>query len=281
MNEFEIKNYLEKYCRENPDRLSNNEKKALSDYYNKPDEEIKKELCSLILIAKDKYSELKNKSDNEIIEWLFLEFKKWGESLNSDFVDWFELQKTFNVYMRDFIIREYPLGDRYRKVLCVGDGEKCHLGRKLAMQGYRVVSVDPLAQKEFICSNIRTVNNSDKGSIYVVKRPFTKESIDMINWADIIVGSKVPMLAEILLEMPKPVIFNVSLNSEIHNISFGGKPVESGKDLQQWISASKGVHTFEMDPESTWNSGYGQLIFVKDLERDKERAEEEAGFTRQ
>ena len=79
------------------------------------------------------------------------------------------------------------------------------------------------------------------------------------------------MLAETLLKMPKPVIFNVSANSEIHNISFGEKKVQSGAQLQQWISNSKGVHTFEMDSDSRWEIGYSTLIFVKDLERDLKR----------
>ena len=255
MNGVEIKGVLEKYLKDNPDYLSDFYKNILRKFYND--------------------------SDSEKKEWMNTNLKNLVRGLNLDFVDWCELVKTFNVYMRDFILREYPLSDGYKKVLCVGDGEKCHLGRKLAMQGYRVVSVDPMAQKNFSCSNIRAVNNNGKGSIFVVKRPFTEDSIDMINWADIIVGSKVPMLAETLLKMPKPVIFNVSANSEIHNISFGGKKVESGENLQQWISNSKGVHTFEMDSESRWKLGYSTLIFVKDLERDQRRNQRrEMGDTR-
>ena len=51
-------------------------------------------------------------------------------------------------YTSNYIQENYPV-EEYRQILCVGDGQCSHLGRKLADKGYNVVSVDPLARKEF------------------------------------------------------------------------------------------------------------------------------------
>ena len=66
------------------------------------------------------------------------------EELYVDFLDWYNIIPGPGKSVYDHVLKKYPK-EKYNRILCVGDGIKSHLGRKLAMKGYNVVSVDPEA----------------------------------------------------------------------------------------------------------------------------------------
>ena len=80
------------------------------------------------------------------------------------------------------------------------------------------------------------MSGDDKhGSLHVVQGKFFDTSGDMIDWADIIVGVKVPLCAEDLTKLDKPTIFSISTNPEIYNMRFKGVPIKSAEQLQNEI----------------------------------------------
>ena len=121
-------------------------------------------------------------------------------------------------------------------MLCIGDGEHCHLGRKLAALGYTVVVVDTVSKKEF------TIPKQENGGMLrVVQGEFHETSEDMMDWANLIVGAKVPQCAEILTKTKKPTIFNISGNAEIYHMRFNGKEIHSSEELEKEIEKLKNV----------------------------------------
>ncbi len=66
--------------------------------------------------------------------------------LFSEFLDWYNVTTLGDIVYK-YVLEKYPVS-KYPRILCVGDGENCHLGRKLAAQGYQVCSVDPVANKK-------------------------------------------------------------------------------------------------------------------------------------
>lgn len=183
------------------------------------------------------------------------------DELFIDFEDWYEIVKTPSKSIYDYVLKNFPK-NKFQKILCVGDGECSHLGRKLAMKGYNVVSVDPCAKKEF---SMKKRNGS--GSLHVVKGSFFKTSTDMIDWADAIVGAKVPLCAEELIGLKKPTVFNISGNAEIYNMKFKGKPIKSSEELTREISKCTGVSVKKQYDEIL---GKEDIIFVCDpRERDR------------
>lgn len=155
-----------------------------------------------------------------------------------DFLDWYDVIKTPSNSLFSYIQENYPV-EKYRQILCVGDGQCSHLGRKLADKGYNVVSVDPLARKEFSSKR----SERKKGKLHVVRGKFFRTSTDMIDWADLIVGAKIPECAEELIGLRKESVFNVSNNAEIYRMRFKGVPITSSKVLMNEIGKSKGVTT--------------------------------------
>lgn len=147
-----------------------------------------------------------------------------------DFIDWYQVIPTPSGQIYKYVTQEYPI-DRYPKVLCIDDGEKCHLGRKLAMKGYNVVSVDPVAEKKFSGKQA-----TQGGKFHVVKGEFYRSSEDMIDWANLIVGSKIPQCAEELVESGKSAVFNINSNAEIYNMRFKGNLIQSSKQLASEIA---------------------------------------------
>ncbi|MBE5820334.1 MAG: hypothetical protein E7310_05945 [Clostridiales bacterium] len=181
------------------------------------------------------------------------------EDLFVDFLDWYEILQTLNHDVFNFVIKNYPV-NKCPRILCVGDGENCHLGRKLAMKGYQVVSVDPVARKEF--SSNRNKNNQERkvnGNLHIVQGEFFDISTDMINWANLIVGSKIPCCAESLIGLNKPAVFNISGNAEVHNMRFKGKRITSSKQLTFEIMKCKGVRVERTIEEF---SGRERLLFI-------------------
>jgi hypothetical protein len=83
----------------------------------------------------------------------------------------------------------------------------------------------------------------------------------MINWANIVVGSKVPMLAEYLVNLNKPAVFNISGNAEIHKITFKGVPIKSSKQLKEAIEKCEGVKCIKGKTNFTEETN---IIFVHD-----------------
>lgn len=70
------------------------------------------------------------------------------EELFISFIDWYGIMPVGSTYINNYVQKNYPQ-TQYKKVICVGDGEWCHLGRKLANKGYDVVVVDPVSKKKF------------------------------------------------------------------------------------------------------------------------------------
>lgn len=206
---------------ENPDNLTIEEIKAL-------EERIFRELNEIDMSLGYPYHEIGMTVSGEIS-------KEEQERIYSDFLDWYQVIPTLSGEVYQYVIQKYPT-DKFSKVLCVGDGEKCHLGRKLAMKGYSVVSVDPVGEKSFSGK----IGN-EGGKLHVVKGEFHNNSTDMIDWADVIVGSKIPQCAEELIESGKPAVFNISSNAEIYNMRFKGKLIQSSEQLTDEISKCQGV----------------------------------------
>ncbi len=165
-----------------------------------------------------------------------------------DFLDWYEILATPSNVILNYVKRNYPK-EKFPRVICVGDGEHCHLGRKLANLGYTVAVVDPVAKKEFSMSR-----NEKGGMLKVVRGEFFETSTPMIDWANLIVGAKVPQCAEALTQISKPAIFNISENAEIYNMRFKGTQILSSEQLAKEIEktphAKKIKHTDNFGMES-------------------------------
>ena len=105
------------------------------------------------------------------------------------------------------------------------------------------------------------------GSLRVLTKEFSRYSESMIDWASVIVGTKVPECAEDLVHIDsRPVVFNVSNNPEIYNMTFNGVTVTSGKQFAELIKKASGVETIkgkdeEYDKES--------VFFVRDVRTRK------------
>lgn len=159
------------------------------------------------------------------------------DMLFADMLDWFQIVRTPGQAVLNYFTNKYPVKD-FKRVLCVGDGRKCHLGRKLAMKGYNVVSVDPEAQTMFSWS--KNINKAG-GNFLAVKASFYSNSEDMIRWADAIVGSKIPPIVQELVNIEKPVVFTISANPEIYKMRFNGVLITSEKQFEEQIKKCKGV----------------------------------------
>lgn len=180
-----------------------------------------------------------------------------------DFIDWYQVIETPSAQVLDYVLQNYPV-QKYPRILCVGDGQHSHLGRKLAMNGYTAVSVDPVARKEFSSRNV-IGNNGRVGKFKAIQAGFYKDSEDMINWANVIVGAKVPICAEDLVQLNKPTVFNISGNPEMYNMSFNGISIKSEEQLRKEISKCKGVEVHERRMNDK-----PSFLFVRD-ERNQER----------
>lgn len=213
-------NYGRRVCTENPDRLNDEQLKALTA-------RIFSELNNIDMAMGYEYHDTGVTCPQSIS-------KEEQKGLFVDFIDWYDVIPTLSNSVYQYVLKKYP-AEKYPKVLCVGDGKKCHLGRKLAMKGYDVVSVDPVAQKQF------TGKQNGKGKLYVVNAEFFDTSKDMIDWASVVVGTKVPLCAEDLVKIPKPTVFNISNNVEIYNMRFKGVPIKSSAQLQDEIKKCSGV----------------------------------------
>lgn len=191
---------------ENPDRLSIDEIKALT---SRIFEELDKLDMSLGFPPHD--TGLRRPASVD-------EFRE--EELFIDFLDWYNVLSTPSNVILGYVQRNYPK-NKYPRVICVGDGEHCHLGRKLSELGYTVVVVDPVSKKEFAMPR-----QENGGMLKVVRGEFHETSQDMINWSSLIVGAKVPQCAEILTSVKsRPTIFSISNNAEVHNMRFKEKPI--------------------------------------------------------
>ena len=210
---------------ENPDRLSEDEIKALT-------ERIFNALNQIDMKMGYPYHDTGITLPESIT-------KVRQEELFVDFLDWYQVIETPSAQIYDYVTENYST-QKYPKILCVGDGENCHLGRKLTKAGYHVVSVDPFARKEFSTKKSNNLKTGE-GTLHVVKGSFEKNSDDMIDWADVIVGSKIPLCAETIVEQGKPAVFNISNNAEIYHMKFKGKEIHSSQELIEEIKKCQNV----------------------------------------
>ena len=180
------------------------------------------------------------------------------EELYADFLDWYEIMPSLSTAIIDHVLENYPR-EKYNNILCVGDGIKSHLGRKLAMKGYSVISIDPEADTT-LPPDEETLKAG--GRFIASKDFFTHNSHQAINWANLIVGCKVPTIAEEILKVGSiPAVFTISGNPEMYHMTFKGIPIKSEKQFAKLISQSKGVkvkeYVYDADTE------YSITVFEK------------------
>ncbi|MBR3697746.1 MAG: hypothetical protein IKM97_05780 [Clostridia bacterium] len=183
-----------------------------------------------------------------------------------DFLDWYEIVPTSSNILYRFVKKMYPI-EQFPRILSVGDGITSHLGRKLATEGYRVISIDPRAREEF------SINETNTGGSLKVRRGlFSRFSSDLLNEADLVVGAKVPMLAPDLIKLPVPTVFNISINPEIHGIYFNGIKITSYEQLKKLIMGSPGIKTIQANHRHIppgFSDDSMNLIFVQDGQRKR------------
>ena len=206
--------YGKKFNFENPDRLNQDELKAVTA-------EIFRQIDEIDMGLGYPHHETNIKLPHNIT-------KERQSELFVDFVDWYQVMSTQNHAILEYVLQKYPK-EKFQRILCVGDGEKCHLGRKLAMNGYQVVSVDPYADTNF---SWKRKSNNSKGRFRAVKAEFFDNSEDMINWAHVIVGNKVPPIVESLVKVSKPTVFTISNNPECYKMNFYGIPITSKEQFK-------------------------------------------------
>jgi hypothetical protein len=181
--------------------------------------------------------------------------------LFQEFIDWYEIFDTPSNRILKYVKNNYPV-DEYQNVLCVGDGRNCHLGRKLADLGYEVISIDPISSNVFD-------GRIGKGYLKTLQEPFSKDKKKLINWADIVVGSKVPMIADELVGLEKPTMFNISDNAEIHHSTYRGVNITSSKVLDRELAKTPGVQRKVSKDEF----GEDSVIYLCDGRRKNERTD--------
>lgn len=210
-----------KYCMDNPDRLGQDDllavSKAIFDALNEID----------MALGQPFYN-----TNIEVPKHISVERKM---QLFQYFMDWYQIVPTPSYRIYSYVSQFYSK-EKYSQILCVGDGENCHIGRRLATKGYNVISMDPVARTEYSGSIGR-----EGGTLKVIKDRFFRNDTEKIEWADLIVGSKIPMCVEDILETSKPAVFNISENPEIHKIYFRGIPIHSCKQFEDLIKQCRGV----------------------------------------
>lgn len=243
------RNLIEKgkeVTKENPDRLSGEQLTALTEKILREINAISRELgypTKQIGIRKPE-----NISEDE------------QEELFYEFIDLYDLVKTQNTYLYEYVLKHYPKS-KYSNVVCVGDGKNCHLGRKLAMKGYKVISVDPLARKEFADTDMSEYGD---GSLSVIKGKFFSSSKELIDWAHLIIGAKVPECVPHLVNLPKPTAFSISADPEIYHMKFKGIPITSAKRYRKLIKKCPGIRTFTPPPTVKNEDMSNCTIFIHD-----------------
>lgn len=198
----------------------------------------------------------KLKRPDSIPEWQQID-------LYNNFIDWYNILPTGGRVINGYVQKNYP-NSKYKRVICVGDGRYCHLGRRLASEGYDVVVVDPVSKKEFA-----RPADGKSGRLHIVNGEFYRASRAMIDWADIIVGAKVPLCAEDLTKLDKPTVFSISDNPEIYKMRYNGVLITSAKQLQGEIEKSPRVKRVNYEDYI----GNRSFIYVCDG-RDKEDMDE-------
>lgn len=181
--------------------------------------------------------------------------------LYMDFLDWYQVISTPSNVILEYVKKQFPQS-KFPKVLCVGDGEHCHLGRKLALAGYDVIVVDPVSKKEF-----SSTRNGCIGMVNVINSEFNSSSKGMTDWADVVVGAKVPQCAESLIKIDKPTVFNISTNAQVHNMSFEGKKITSSKQLEKEIEKYSRVKKVK----HVDNFGFSSYLYTCDGRELEER----------
>lgn len=200
---------------ENPDKLNNDELVALTH-------KIFETLNSIDMSFGHEQYDSKIDKPASIPDWK-------QDSLFSDFVDWYNIRPTGATLVADYVKSNYP-SNKHKKIICVGDGENCHVGRKLANEGYNVVVMNPLSTKEF-----EIPPNNQQGKLHIVKGNFFNISQSMIDWADVIVGVKVTLEIEDLIKLDKPAMFTISNNPEIYNMRYNGVLITCLEQLRELI----------------------------------------------
>ena len=220
-------NYGKRFANENPDNFSRDEIEAvLAEIFyqlNKIDEEI----------GGFPHHETGLRCPKSIT-------KDRKDILFNHFADWYQLLNTPSQAVFNYVVRHYPV-EQFKKILCVGDGEKCHLGRKLAIQGYEVLSIDPEADSSLMAYQKAKYSKATKCKFSIATQMFSENSHDLINWADLIVGSKIPPIIETLLRLDKPSVFTSSENPETYHMKFHGIPVTSADQFNELIKKVPGV----------------------------------------
>ncbi len=199
--------YGKKLAEENPDHLASDELQAL--VYR-----IFKELNKIDTALGHPYTESNIESPNSVsqerIEELYINF------INDNNIVVTPNNRIYNYVTQNYSPEKYP-----KILLCVKEGENSYLGQRFANKGYKVVSVNPLESKVF--------------------EERKQKSEDVLEWANLVIGSKLPQCAENFVQMGKPAIFNISNNSKDYNVHFKGLSITSPHGLFREITKCSGV----------------------------------------
>lgn len=213
----------------NPDHLQQDEVLAITAEIFEQINKIDMELYKL------PYHETNIKRPKSISDSRFKE-------LFTDFIDWYQVIPTPSQAVLDYVLKNYSKSD-FHNILCVGDGEKSHLSRKLAMHGYHVISIDPFADTNL---PLDKEIQSSSGSFLAKKGIFSSSSSADINWANLIVGSKIPTIVEDILQVQnKPAVFTISTNADRYNMKFQGVPIWSHEQFTNLIKSQPNIKTSE------------------------------------
>lgn len=229
---------LKEYRRDNPDRLT------------------EEEFCGLEMEAFEHLApiEIMMGVKDRFIPKRANVSKNLRKSLMMDFLDWYEILGMYSHTVLEQVKRYFPV-EQYHRILCVGDGEKCHLGRKLAKLGYDVISMDPLAK--YRIENVDDLRNN--GGSFKISTDFFSHEHPIISSSDLIVGSKVPSVCEEMLLSGKPTVFTISANPEIYDMEFSGVSITSHDQLVALIQEKYPnvmLSRYPMSDIFTQNNGY-------------------------
>ena len=159
-----------------------------------------------------------------------------AEILESDFVDYYQIFPTPSQAVYEKVIKYFPR-EQFKRVLCVGDGRRCHLGRKLASDGYEVVCMDPLSSRVVG----ESFDHNNGGKLKIVSDYFNSRC-QLLPYVDVVVGSKIPDIAADVVNSGKPYVFTTSLNPGVNSrIVIHGVTVTSYQQMDALLRGAPGI----------------------------------------
>lgn len=219
MNLEDLIQRLRSYLKENPDKLTKEQKDillytmfnstfALALFLEEDNNELftNNELKTIQEFTR-KIAAIKDPLARGVIDEI-------GGLLKESFIDSSQITPTVSQSVYEMTKQYFPR-DSFKTILVVGDGIHSHMGRKLASDGYNVVCMDPLPVLNI---NLESeFDRSNGGSLKIMNVPF-HYTHPIKDYVDAIVGSKIPDCAEQVVRAGKPCLFTLSLNPGANSI---------------------------------------------------------------